>query len=99
MPYVVGAADCTFNIEWLGYVFGIVYFILHRKIEGRWRRTVWPACYIVHPREDKRVYRKAFEAVRDDLSRRRLPPLRQMGLDHFAGLEAEFCSAVEGGWV
>ena len=90
---LVGSADCTFNITWNKYVFGVLYFVLYRQIRGRWRKTAWPACIVAHPREDRRIYEIALDKMGAELERRTLPPLQQLGLDHFPGLKATFLSS------
>ena len=63
---LVRSADCTFLVEWNKYVFGILYVVLYRRIRGRWRKTPWPVCIVSHVREDKSVYRVAFQKVDDE---------------------------------
>ena len=41
----------------------------------------------VHPREDDDVYRRLFHCAQEEMTARLLPPLKQIGLDHFPGLE------------
>ena len=89
------AADCTWRVQWQGYVVGILYIVFYRNICGLWRKTPWPVCICVHPREDAAVYRHAIRAVRAELARRRLPRPRQLGLDHFPGLEDVFLAEGE----
>jgi hypothetical protein len=98
-PCIVANADCTFRIQWLGYVFGIIYVVVHRLIQGRWRKTPWPLAIAVHPREDAYIYRRVFHAVQAEMRRRELPAIRQMGLDHFPGLQEEFLQSNPAGRV
>jgi hypothetical protein len=93
---VVANADATFGLEWNKYVFTILYFVFYRKIEGRWRKSAWPVCIAAHPREDKSIYHVIFRAVSDELRRRNLPAMEQMGLDHFPGLEEVFLKTSPG---
>ena len=91
---LVAGADCTFLVEWNRYVFGILYLHVYRKLAGRWRKTGWPLSLACHPREDKRVYAPLFDKTGEELQRRQLPLLTQVGLDHFPGLERVFLSSV-----
>eukprot|EP00959_Pyramimonas_sp_CCMP1952_P474613 9503766-Pyramimonas_sp.AAC.4 len=87
---LAGSADCTWKVQWQGYVVGALYLHLYRCIKGGWRNTPLPVCICVRPREGASVCKKTIQAVRSELHRRRLPRLRQLGLDHFSGLEQVF---------
>ena len=92
-------ADVTFGVRWNGYVFGIVYLVFYRMICERWRKTPWPVCIVAHPREDKSVYKTAFQKILGELERWELPMLAQIGLDHFPGLETKFLEVYPSGQV
>ena len=96
---LAGNMDCTFRVEWRGYVFGILYIILYRNIRGRWRKTSWPVFIVVHPREDLTVYDLALTKLKDELGRRGLPTLRQLGMDHFPGIADKYRELYPAGQV
>ena len=94
---LAACADCTFQAEWRGYVFGMIYIVLYRFICKRWRKTAWPVCIAVHPREDLSIYGQGCQKTNDELQKGGLPVLAQMGIDHFPGLADEFHSSCPGG--
>ena len=46
-------ADCTFKVDWEGYVWGFVGLVTFRRLRERWRKTFMPVLMLAHPREDR----------------------------------------------
>ena len=46
---LAGSADCTWKVQWQGYVVGALDLHLYRCIAGTWRNTPWPLRICVHP--------------------------------------------------
>ena len=88
--HLVMQADHTFNLEWMGYVFGAVGAVVHRLVKGRWRRTFVPLVWVCSPRESKGSYKAAFETLRAQLEVHGLPAPTQLSCDHFGGIPKAF---------
>lgn len=90
VTFLAAQSDHTFNLEWMGYVFGCVGVTVHRKLEGRWRKSFIPLVWRCWPREDKQNYRALFKTLAAQLESRGLPKPKQLNSDHFGGIPRQF---------
>ena len=80
------AADATFKVEVDQRVYTVLTIPAYRKLQGCWRQSRWPVLLLRRTKERFQCYRLAFRAVKEELARLKLPPLRQVHCDYFPGL-------------
>ena len=78
-------SDFTFNLEWMGFSYGIIALIVMRKLAGLWRRSTWPLVVLCGKRENRDQYERGFAALKAELLRRNIRFPDQINLDYFAG--------------
>ena len=89
-------ADFTFNLELMGYSYGIIAMIIMRRLAGQWRRSCWPLVIVCGKSECRAQYDRAFEALKHELLRRKIRFPDQINTDYFSG-SREACAAIFAG--
>ena len=96
---VVCVSDFTFGIEWMKYCWGMICCQFHRKLGGRWRRSVFPLAYLCHPREDKTIYKNAFRGLSNELRTRNLPGITRLHSDWKPEIPSAFAEGAPRGYL
>ena len=83
------SADTTFNVESNKWTYTMLTVPVYRCLEGFWRKTGWPICFLRHCTEENDCYVEAIAALKAELARRKLPAPCQIHHDFRRGLDAK----------
>eukprot|EP00439_Symbiodinium_sp_Y106_P049803 s1190_g6.t1 len=67
------------------WCYTLVSAVIDRKIQHRWRRSCWPLLCVCSAQEHGLAYETAFQSLKAELMRRRIPLPTQVNLDYFEG--------------